>query len=157
MNRLKVDSPKAESQKVLAEPLTAPLKGKVALVTGASRGIGLAIARRLARLGASLGVSARTGNRLDAVARELQQPDVKICALPADLTRSDEATSLVHRAEEALGPIDILVNNAGVGVFTPIQDASESDWTAVLDTNLKAVFLLIRAVAPSMIRRKTGH
>src|SRR5215831_1509362 len=134
-----------------------PLAGKVALVTGASRGIGLAIARRLVGLGASLGLSARTANRLDAVARELQQPDVKICSLAADLTHSDEASSLIARAEEALGPIDILVNNAGVGVFTPIQDASESDWTSVLDTNLKAVFLLTRAVAPSMIRRKTGH
>jgi 3-oxoacyl-[acyl-carrier protein] reductase len=133
-----------------------PLEGKVALITGANRGIGLAVARSLAALGASLGLTARDGNRLDAVAREMQS-GTKIVPLVADLTRSSDVLSLVPKTEEALGPIDILVNNAGVGTFAPIQDASELDWGTMLDTNLKAVFLLTKAVAPSMIRRRTGH
>lgn len=133
-----------------------PLAGKVALITGASRGIGLAIANRLAALGASLGLTARDGNRLDAVARELQS-GTKVFTSVADLAKSDEATSLVPKTEKALGPIDFLINNAGVGTFAPIQDASEADWNKMLDTNLKAVFLLTKAVAPGMIRRKMGH
>lgn len=133
-----------------------PLDGKVALITGANRGIGLAIAHRLGALGASLSISARDRNRLEAVARELQS-STKVAAIPADLTRTDEVAALVSKTEQALGPVDILVNNAGVGTFSPIQDASESDWDTMLDTNLKAVFLLIKAVAPGMIRRRSGH
>ena len=133
-----------------------PLDGKVALITGANRGIGLAIAHRLGALGASLSISARDRNRLEAVARELQS-STKVAAIPADLTRTDEVAALVSKTEQALGPIDILVNNAGVGTFSPIQDASQSDWDTMLDTNLKAVFLLMKAVAPGMIRRRSGH
>ena len=133
-----------------------PLDGKVALITGASRGIGLAIAQRLAALGASLALTARDRNRLDAVASRLQS-GTKVAAIPADLTHAEEIASLVPRAENALGPIEILVNNAGIGTFAPVQDASESDWDAILDTNLKAVFLLTKAVAPGMIRRRSGH
>lgn len=133
-----------------------PLDGKVALITGANRGIGLAIAHRLGALGASLSISARDRNRLEAVARELQS-STKVAAIPADLTRTDEVAALVSKTEQALGPVDILVNNAGVGTFSPIQDASESEWDTMLDTNLKAVFLLMKAVAPGMIRRRSGH
>jgi 3-oxoacyl-[acyl-carrier protein] reductase len=133
-----------------------PLDGKVALITGASRGIGLAIAHRLAALGASLGLSARDRNRLDAVASGFAS-GIKVFAVPADLTSTDQIAALVPKTEQALGPIDILVNNAGVGTFAPIQDASERDWDSMLDTNLKAVFLLTRLVAAGMIRRKTGH
>lgn len=133
-----------------------PLDGKVALITGANRGIGLAIAHRLGALGASVSISARDRNRLEAVARELQS-STKVAAIPADLTRTDEVAALVSKTEQALGPVDILVNNAGVGTFSPIQDASESDWDTMLDTNLKAVFLLMKAVAPGMIRRRSGH
>lgn len=134
-----------------------PFAGSVTLITGATRGIGLAIAQRLAALGASLGLSARDGHRLDAVAQDLQKTASKVATVAADLTRSDEITPLVAKIEKALGPIDFLINNAGVGTFSPIQDASEADWNTILDTNLKAVFLLTKAVAPSMIRRKTGH
>ena len=133
-----------------------PLDGKVALVTGANRGIGLAIAHRLGALGASVSISARDRNRLDAVARELQS-STKVAAISADLTHTDEVAALVSKTEQALGSVDILVNNAGVGTFSPIQDALESDWDTMLDTNLKAVFLLTKAVAPGMIRRKSGH
>jgi NADP-dependent 3-hydroxy acid dehydrogenase YdfG len=133
-----------------------PLNGKIALITGANRGIGLAIAQHLAALGASLSLTARDGNRLDAVARELQSR-TKVVGIVADLTSPAEVASIVLKTEQSLGPVEILVNNAGVGSFSPIQDASEEDWDNMLDTNLKAVFLLTKAVAPGMIRRKNGH
>ena len=134
-----------------------PLDGKVALVTGASRGIGLAIARSLARMGARLGLCARDPGRLEQAASELRRDGADVVAVSADVRRADEIASLVKQIEQSLGPIDILVNNAGIGYFAPIQEASEANWDAVLDTNLKAVFLLSKAVAPGMIGRRSGH
>jgi NAD(P)-dependent dehydrogenase (short-subunit alcohol dehydrogenase family) len=134
-----------------------PLEGKVALVTGASRGIGLAIARTLAGMGAKLGLCARDAKRLDGVAGELKRAGATAEAIPTDITRPSEIASLVEKIGRSLGPIEILINNAGIGYFAPVQDASEANWDAVLDTNLKAVFLLSRAVAPGMIRRGSGH
>lgn len=134
-----------------------PLAGKVSLVTGASRGIGLAIAQSLGRLGSKLAICARDSERLAATAVQLERLGYAVLATPGDLTRSTDIASLVQKTEPALGPIDILVNNAGIGHFAPVQDASEADWDAVLDTNLRAVFLLSKLVAPSMIRRRTGH
>ena len=134
-----------------------PLDGKVALVTGASRGIGLAIARSLARMGARLGLCARDHGRLEQAASELRRDGADVVAVSADVRRADEIASLVKQIEQSLGPIDILVNNAGIGYFAPIQEASEANWDAVLDTNLKAVFLLSKAVAPGMIGRRSGH
>ena len=134
-----------------------PLEGKVAVVTGASRGIGLAIARTLGRMGAKLALCARDPQRLAAAAGEFERARIPSLAIPADVTQPGDLASLVTKAEESLGPIEILVNNAGIGYFAPLQEASESNWDAVLDTNLKAVFLLSRLVAPGMIRRRSGH
>jgi NAD(P)-dependent dehydrogenase (short-subunit alcohol dehydrogenase family) len=133
-----------------------PLDGKVALVTGASRGIGLAIARSLAGMGARVGLCARDPKRLADAASELQREGGGVLSIPADVRRADEIASLVRQIEQSLGPIDILVNNAGIGYFGPIQEASEANWDAVLDTNLKAVFLLTKAVTPGMIVRRSG-
>jgi len=138
-------------------PTNKPLNGKVALVTGASRGIGMAIARRLAEMGGALSLCARDAAKLERAASELRSRGASVLALPADLTRSNEIAALVKKTEESLGPVEILVNNAGIGVFGPAQDASEAQWDAVLDTNLKAVFLLSKAVAPGMITRRSGH
>ena len=134
-----------------------PLEAKVALITGASRGIGLAIARSLATMGAKLALCARDPGRLIAVAAEFERRGIPVLAVPADVSRPRDIASLVQKTEQALGPIEILVNNAGIGVFGPIQDATEANWDAVLDTNLKAVFLLSRSVAPGMIARQAGH
>jgi 3-oxoacyl-[acyl-carrier protein] reductase len=134
-----------------------PLQGKVAIVTGASRGIGLAIAHRLAMLGATLGICARNASTLKSAAEELERGGTKVLATQADVARSSDVNSLVQQVEQSLGPIEILVNNAGIGYFAPIQDAFEENWDAVLDTNLKSVFLLSKAVAPGMMRRKSGH
>ncbi len=133
------------------------IAGQVALVTGGSRGIGLAIARRLGRMGARVAICARTAPALDHAAEELHRAGTEVFALPADVTRSAEVTALVERARARFGPIDILVNNAGIGVFGPAHELREADWDSVLDTNLKAVFLVSKAVVPEMIRRHTGH
>jgi 3-oxoacyl-[acyl-carrier protein] reductase len=134
-----------------------PLEGKVALITGASRGIGLAIARCVAGLGAKLALCARDPKRLEAAAAGLQQPGATVLAVPTDVRGANEIASLVRQTEQSLGPVDVLVNNAGIGYFAPVQEASEANWDSVLDTNLKAVFLLSRAVVPGMIRRRAGH
>jgi len=133
------------------------IKGKVALVTGASRGIGLAIARSLARTGAKVGLCARDGKRLQAIVDEFGQSGIKAAGVPADLSRTSDICSALRRTEEALGPVDILINNAGIGFFGPVQEASEENWDAVLNVNLKAVFMLSKAVAPGMIRAHSGH
>jgi NAD(P)-dependent dehydrogenase (short-subunit alcohol dehydrogenase family) len=133
------------------------LEGKVALVTGASRGIGKAIARTLSRMGAMLSLCARDAQRLQSARRELEADGAKVLDVPADVSRHDDIISLVQTTERSLGPIEILVNNAGIGHFAPIQEASEANWDATLDTNLKAVFLLSKAVAPGMISRRSGH
>ena len=133
------------------------LAGQVALVTGASRGIGFAVARRLAQMGASVGICARDAERIENAAKELQSEGYEVFAASADVARAAEVESLVKKMEQALGPIEILVNNAGIGYFGPTHEANEANWDAVLGTNLKSAFLLSRAVAPGMIQRKTGH
>lgn len=134
-----------------------PVQDKVALVTGASRGIGLAIARSLAALGAKLAICARDPERLEKAGASLRGAGASVVTIPTDLRHASEIAPLVRKTEQSLGGIEILVNNAGIGYFAPVQDASEENWDAVLDTNLKAVFLLSKAVAPGMIRRRSGH
>ena len=134
-----------------------PLDGKVALITGASRGIGLAIAASLAGMGARLSLCARDAKRLEQAATELRRDGANVLAVPADVRNTSEIAGLVRKTEESFGPVEILVNNAGIGYFAPIQETSEANWDDVLDTNLKAVFLLIKAVAPGMIARRGGH
>jgi NADP-dependent 3-hydroxy acid dehydrogenase YdfG len=133
------------------------LAGQVALVTGASRGIGLAIARRLSQMGARVSLCARNAANLERAASELRGAGAQVLALRTDVTRGDAIAALVGETQRVLGPIDILVNNAGIGFFGPFHEQSEADWNAILDTNLKSAFLVSRAVTPEMIRRKTGH
>ena len=133
------------------------LAGQVAVVTGASRGIGLAIARRLGQMGARVSLCARNEANLERAASGLRAAGIQVLALRTDVTRGDEVASLVSETQRTFGPVDILVNNAGIGIFGPFQEQTEADWNAIMDTNLKSVFLVSRAVAPGMIRRKTGH
>ena len=135
---------------------SASLSSAVALVTGGSRGIGRAIALRLASMGASVAICGRDAKALQATAGELQKRTARVFSHIADVTHTSDIAALVEKTEASLGPIAILVNNAGIGLFGPAHDKSEADWDKVLDTNLKSVFLVSRAVVPFMIRRGTG-
>ena len=132
------------------------LFGNVALVTGASRGIGRAIAHRLAELGASVAMCGRDRATLEDSSKSLQKLGARVFSHVADVTRAEQVSELVSKTEAALGPIHILVNNAGIGLFGPAHEKSEADWDRVLDSNLKSVFLVSRAVIPSMIRLGAG-
>jgi NAD(P)-dependent dehydrogenase (short-subunit alcohol dehydrogenase family) len=132
------------------------LGNRVALVTGGSRGIGRAIAIRLAELGAAVAICGRDTEKLRATADELHARTEGVFWQTADVTRADDVAKLVSAAEAKLGPIEILVNNAGIGLFGPAHEKSEEDWDRVLNTNLKSVFLVSRAVVPSMIKKGAG-
>ncbi len=134
-----------------------PLEGTVAIVTGASRGIGFAIARTLGRLGAKLAICARNAERLETAAAELRREGLSVFSSAADVSNSKDVDFLIRQATQVLGPPAILVNNAGLGYFGPTHEAAESNWDSVLDTNLKSVFLMSKAVAPGMIERRSGH
>jgi 3-oxoacyl-[acyl-carrier protein] reductase len=133
------------------------LNGQVALITGSNRGIGLAIARRLGQMGARVSLCARRKADLESAASDLRAAGIDVLAVPTDVTRPDEVSRLVSETQRSLGPVDILVNNAGIGIFSPFYHQTDADWNSVLDTNLKSAFLTSRAVAPEMIRRKSGH
>jgi len=134
-----------------------PLAGQVALITGGSQGIGLAIARRLGSLGARLALCARGKARLMKAVGALRAEGFEVLPVAANVARAKDVAALVQQTKQKLGVIDILVNNAGVGVFTPAHELSEGDWDRVMDTNLKGAWLCSKAVAPQMIRRGTGH
>ena len=108
-------------------------------------------------MGSKLSLCARDVARLSGAAAELERSGSPVLAVPADVTHPDELAALVKKTEASLGPIDILLNNAGIGYFAAVQDTTEANWDAVLDTNLKAVFLLCRLVVPGMMARRTGH
>jgi 3-oxoacyl-[acyl-carrier protein] reductase len=133
-----------------------PLSGRVALVTGGSRGIGRAIAQRLASLGASVAICGRDRAALEDSAGMLAKLGPPVFSQPTDVTRAAAVVDLVAKTEAALGPITILVNNAGIGLFGPAHESTETDWDRVIETNLKSVFLLSRAVVPSMLRHRSG-
>ena len=133
-----------------------PLSGKVALVTGGNRGIGKAIALRLAALGSAVAICGRDAATLHAAAAQLTALGVQVHSQRADVTRSADVDALVAQAESALGPVSILVNNAGIGLFGPLHEKSETEWDTLLDTNLKSVFLVSRSVVPGMIQRRSG-
>lgn len=133
-----------------------PLKGAVALVTGGSRGIGHAIALRLARMGSSVAICGRNADALSKAEDDLKKSSSHVYSQVADVSNASDVAPLVDNVQSALGAISILVNNAGIGLFGPAHEKTEADWDRVLDTNLKSVFLVSRAVVPSMIRRGTG-
>jgi 3-oxoacyl-[acyl-carrier protein] reductase len=130
----------------------ASLDGKVALVTGGSRGIGAAISRELGRAGARVAVNYRSGRE----AAEAIAGEVGGIAVGANVGDPSEAQALVEQVEAELGDVDALVNNAGVTRDTLIARMSDEDWDEVIDTNLRGAFNTCRAVSRKMLRRRSG-
>ncbi|MET4633297.1 SDR family oxidoreductase [Kaistia defluvii] len=130
------------------------LKGKVALVTGASSGIGRAMARMLAGEGVRLALVGRSKERLQAVRDEF--PDVEALVIAADLTKPAEVERTIAETVAGLGPIDILLANAGLYLTGDLVDGDPDDFDEVIGVNINAVFRAVRAVLPSMIERRAG-
>jgi NAD(P)-dependent dehydrogenase (short-subunit alcohol dehydrogenase family) len=127
------------------------LEGKVALVTGASQGLGRALALAFAREGASIVVNSRSEERIRPVAREAESLGAEVLALAADVSKSADVERLVGATVERFGRIDVLVNNAGVlGPRVPIEAYPEDEWRWVIDANLTGLFLVTKAAIPHM-------
>ena len=133
------------------------LTGRVAIVTGTSRGLGQYLARSLARAGADLVITSRTADRLSEFQREIEGMGRRAVALELDVRDLASITAMVKQAEAAYGRIDILVNNAGCNIRKRAVDVTWEDWNTVLDTNLRGTFFVAQAVARTMIPRKRGR
>jgi 3-oxoacyl-[acyl-carrier protein] reductase len=135
-----------------------PLTNQVAVITGAGRGIGAAIARKLAALGASTVLAARNRKHLEDTARSINQDGHSAIAHECNVTLLASVDALAREVDSRFGRIDILVNNAGIGGFSlPLHELTPKAWDEILDTNLRGVYYMIRAFAPAMIRAQTGH
>lgn len=132
------------------------LADRVAIVTGAGRGIGRAVAQALAREGAAVALAARTRAEVAAVAEAIRTAGGRALAVPTDVSQDAQVEALVDETVGQLGPVDILVNAAGVAAFGPVAGAKPADWDAMLAVNLRAVMVCCRAVLPSMLRRRSG-
>jgi 3-oxoacyl-[acyl-carrier protein] reductase len=133
------------------------LSGKVAVVTGASRGIGRSIALALAAQGAKVVASARNAEALAELSAEIKSKGGESLAVAGDVAIEDDANNLVKKAVEAFGQVDIFINNAGITRDGLLLRMKNEDWDAVLDTNLKGAFLCTRAVAKVMSKQRSGR
>lgn len=132
------------------------LEGKIAIVTGAGRGIGQAVALSLAQAGCRVALAARTEEQLAVVQDEIRRNGGEAICIPTDLTRDDEIAALVDRALKTWSTIDILVNNAGWGRKAPIVKAKPEDWDQTFRVNLRAPMALTRLVLPTLIGKHSG-
>ncbi len=132
------------------------LKAQGAIVTGAGRGIGRAVALTFAREGARVALAARTASELEAVARQIVTSGGRALAVPTDVTQEASVSALVEKALAEFGRVEILVTAAGVATFGPLADTKTEDWDRMLAVNLKGVFLACRAVLPVMMRQGRG-
>lgn len=130
---------------------------KVVLVTGASRGIGRAIALRFAREGADLVLAARDRAELQGLESEILALGRRCLVVPTDLRQPDDIEALARQAEGYFGQVDILINNAGVGYWAPVTELDLDQYEEMFEVNMRAVFLLTKAVLPPMLARGEGH
>jgi 3-oxoacyl-[acyl-carrier protein] reductase len=136
----------------------ASLTGQVAVITGAGRGIGAAIATKIAALGAEVVLCGRTRGPLESTAIGISKAGGRAQVLECDVTDLRSVETLAAQVDQTLGRVDILVNNAGVGGFGgPLHQLPPESWDQVLNTNLRGVYYCIRAFAPMMIRARAGH
>jgi len=130
------------------------LQGKVALVTGAGRGIGRSIALRLAANGAHVSLAARTESQLRAVQDEIKASGAEAACVPTDVSREADAIRLVRDTIDRFGRLDILVNNAGIGVFRLLAETTTEEWDRVMAVNVRGPFLLCREALPYLKQRE---
>ncbi|MEH7021283.1 3-ketoacyl-ACP reductase [Priestia megaterium] len=132
------------------------LKGKVALITGAGKGIGRSTAIELAKEGVNIGLIARTESNLKAVASELEAFDVQVAYATADVSSMEEVNAAVEHLHTKLGATDILINNAGIGKFGSFLELDPAEWKQIIDVNLMGVYYVTRAVLPQLIEKNGG-
>jgi NAD(P)-dependent dehydrogenase (short-subunit alcohol dehydrogenase family) len=135
-----------------------PLGGQVAVITGAGRGIGAAIARKLATMGAAAVLLGRTRSHLEATAKVILEGHGKAEVVPCDVADLKSVGETAEKIKQKFGRLDILVNNAGVGGFsTPLHELPPDTWDHIINTNLRGVYHTIRSFAPIMIQARSGH
>jgi len=134
-----------------------PLAGRVAIVTGGSRGIGAAIAAALAEGGAAVVVAARDADRLERAAKDLAATGASIAAIVADVASREDCDRLVDATKQRFGRLDVLVNNAGITRDGLLVRMKDDDWDRVMEINLRGAFLMTRAAAKLMMRQKAGR
>ncbi|SHK97806.1 3-ketoacyl-ACP reductase [Hymenobacter psychrotolerans] len=134
----------------------ASIAGKNALVTGAGKGIGRAVAVALAQEGVNVALLARTEAQLREVAQEVEALGVKAVVVAADIADRAAVEAAIAQATEALGTLDILINNAGIGTFAKLVDMDPAEWERIIQVNLLGTYYTTRAVLPGMIARETG-
>jgi NAD(P)-dependent dehydrogenase (short-subunit alcohol dehydrogenase family) len=132
------------------------LAGQVALVTGAGRGIGRAVASALAREGATVALAARSAGELEAAAREITQAGGRALVVPTDVRHEPAVEALARRVLAECQQVDVLVNAAGLATFAPVTDSKLDDWDQMLAVNLRGAVLCCRAVLPAMTARRRG-
>jgi 3-oxoacyl-[acyl-carrier protein] reductase len=130
------------------------IENQVAVVTGAGRGIGRAIAMELGRLGAKVVLVSRNAGELEEAGRAI---GLNASIFPTDVRKKDALQRLFEQVAAAVGPVDILVNAAGLGIFGPVADFKDEDFETLIETNLRGIFFTCRYVLPTMIERKRGH
>lgn len=128
----------------------------IALITGATEGIGRATAFTLGRAGYQVGVCARTESKVEALLGALRKEGIVAAGRPADVANPDQVHALVEAVTGTLGPIDTLINNAGIAILRPFDELTLEDWDATMATNLRSMFLVTREVLPGMRARKRG-
>ena len=133
------------------------LTGKVAIVTGTSRGLGQYFARALAKAGADLVITSRELSRLTPFKQEIESLGRKVLPVQMDVLSQSDIENMVHKAIQEYGKIDILVNNAGLNIRKPSTEFDWADWDTVLDTNLKGSFFCAQAVGKEMMKRNYGR
>jgi len=136
------------------------LKDQVAIVTGGSSGIGLAVARKALSEGMRVSIAARDEKKLSHALGELKKEakgDDRVLAIPADVSIASQVASMVGVTAERWGRIDLLVNNAGIGQWTQVEEMSEDEWDRIQAVNLKSAFLCSKAVLPVMKRQRSGY
>jgi len=133
------------------------LEDKVAIVTGAGRGIGKGISLGFAEAGAEVVVCSRTPEQLKGTVEEIKKYGRRTLAVPTDITKKADVDNLVQKTVDEFGKIDILVNNAGTGILLPLVEHEEEDWDLVMNTNLRGYYLCSQAVGKKMIEQKSGN